>query len=102
MAPSRTRCGWARLSNPLYVAYHDAGFDPLGLLLALVTGVGFDLLAARGLFEPFGRQHPASRFDGAGMGLAIVRRVAERHGGRVWAESAPDRGATFRFTLPAA
>jgi signal transduction histidine kinase len=65
-------------------------------------GVGFDLAAARQLFEPFGRQHPASQFEGAGIGLAIVRRVAERHGGRVWAESRPGEGATFRFSLPAA
>lgn len=65
-------------------------------------GVGFDLGAARRLFEPFGRQHPAAQFDGPGIGLAIVRRIAERHGGRVWVETAPERGAAFHFTLPAA
>ncbi|MBK8325368.1 MAG: hypothetical protein IPL06_22560 [Betaproteobacteria bacterium] len=65
-------------------------------------GVGFDFAAARNLFEPFGRQHPAAQFEGAGIGLAIVRRAAERHGGRTWAESRPGEGAAFHFTLPAA
>ena len=65
-------------------------------------GVGFDFAAARNLFEPFGRQHAPAQFEGAGIGLAIVRRVAERHGGRAWAESRPGEGAAFHFTLPAA
>lgn len=65
-------------------------------------GIGFDIAAARNLFEPFGRQHPPAQFEGAGIGLAIVRRVAERHGGRTWAESRPGEGAAFHFTLPAA
>ena len=65
-------------------------------------GAGFDPAAAKNLFEPFGRQHPATQFEGIGIGLAIVRCVVERHGGRAWADSWPGEGATFHFTLPAA
>jgi signal transduction histidine kinase len=64
-------------------------------------GAGFELATAANLFEPFGRQHSPSDFEGMGIGLATVRRIVERHGGRVWAESRPGEGATFRFTLPA-
>ncbi|HEY9027154.1 MAG TPA: HAMP domain-containing sensor histidine kinase [Burkholderiaceae bacterium] len=65
------------------------------------NGVGFDSAAAGQLFEPFARLHGRS-FEGHGIGLSIVRRAVERHGGRVWAEAEPDRGAAFHFTLPRA
>jgi len=65
------------------------------------NGVGFDAAAAGQLFEPFARLH-GRRFEGHGIGLSIVRRAVERHGGRVWAEAAPDQGAAFHFTLPRA
>jgi signal transduction histidine kinase len=65
------------------------------------NGVGFDTTAAAQLFEPFMRLH-GRKFEGHGIGLSIVRRAVERHGGRVWAEAEPDHGAAFHFTLPKA
>jgi PAS domain S-box-containing protein len=90
-----------KYSRPRQAAVVEVG-EENGAIFVRDNGVGFDMKYAGHLFGAFRRLHGEAEFEGTGIGLATVRRIVEKHGGRVWAESEPGQGATFYFTLPPA
>ena len=95
------RNAWKFTSKTPHAKIEFGCFEKEGLPTCFIrdNGVGFDLKYAERLFGPFQRLHSAEEFEGTGIGLAIVQRIIHRHGGRIWPESAVDRGATFFFTV---
>ncbi len=95
-------CKFSRESKPPTVEVGSTQSDGETVYFVRDNGVGFDARYEDRLFGVFQRLHRAEDYEGTGVGLAIVQRIVQRHGGRIWAEGRPGDGATFYFTLEGA
>ena len=91
---------FSRDSSPAFIQVGGRLHGEEHLFYVTDNGVGFEMVHATHLFQPFQQLHRNKGFEGSGIGLASVRRIIERHGGQIWAESAPGTGTTMFFTLP--
>jgi PAS domain S-box-containing protein len=90
-----------RGAEPLRVHVHAVEHAEGWEFVLRDNGIGFEMAYADRIFQVFQRLHGRGEFPGTGMGLAICKRIVERHGGHIWADSRPGAGSTFHFTLPA-
>jgi light-regulated signal transduction histidine kinase (bacteriophytochrome) len=92
-------CKFTAMRDKALICFGSKRLDNKNVYYVSDNGVGFSMNKAGKLFSAFQRLHKASEFPGSGIGLATVKRIINRYGGEIWAESRPDAGSTFYFTL---